>query len=153
MMIKDRVTAKRTTGTGADLTVLYDADCGFCMASVRWLQRRDRHGRLTFLALQDAETSTEPWFREVAAGHDLRSALHVIDGMGRVTEGGTAMVGVLRRLPRWGVLGWLGGLPPARPLVESAYRLISGHRLGLGRLVRAEGPACRMPPAGGSPAA
>lgn len=133
-----------------NVTVLYDADCSFCMASVRWLQRRDREGRLTFLALQDAEASTEPRSPAIAAGHDLRSALHVIDGTGRVTEGGAAMAGVLRLLPHWRVLGRLGALPPARPLVEWAYRLIAGHRLGLGRLVGAEGPACRMPPAGGA---
>ena len=135
-----------------DLTVLYDADCGFCMATVRWLRRRDRAGRLAFLPLQDAETSTEPWFHDLAAGHDLRTALHVIDRTGHVTEGGAAMMDVLGRLPRWRVLARLGTLRPARPLVEAAYGLIAGHRHGLARLVGTPGPACRIPPGGGATA-
>lgn len=135
--------------SATDLTVLYDADCGFCMASVRWLRRRDRQGRLAFVALQDAETSTEPWFHDVAAGHDLRTALHVIDRAGQVTEGGGAMMDVLRRLPHWRFLAWLGRLRPVRPLVEAAYRQIAGHRHGLSRFVGLAGPGCRMPPTGG----
>lgn len=131
------------------LIVLYDADCAFCMATVRWLRRHDRADPLTFLPLQDAASSARRWFREVATSHDLRAALHVVeDPSGHVTEGGAAMLAVLGALPRWRVLARLGSLPPARPLVEFAYRLIAGHRAALGRLMRADGPACRLPPAG-----
>ena len=130
------------------LVVLYDADCGFCAATVRWLRRRDRAGRLTFVALQDAAAVAEPW-RAAVAGHDLRAALHVVDpASGKVAEGGPAMLAVLRVLPHWRLAARLGSAPPIAPLIDVAYRLVAGHRHTLGRLVGAEGPACRLPPAG-----
>jgi len=129
--------------------VLYDADCAFCAASARWLQRRDRDERLTFVPLQDAASAVEPWL-DAVAGHDLRAALHVIDAAsGRVTEGGAAMLAVLAALPRWRLLAGLGATRPAAPLVEAAYRVVANHRLALGRIFGAQGPACRLPPAGG----
>ncbi len=130
------------------LIVLYDADCGFCMATVRWLQRRDRVGRLTFVALQDAAAGDESW-RASVAGHDLRAALHVVDpAAGAVVEGGPAMLAVLGALPRWWVVARLGAARPVAPLVDASYRLMAGHRGALGRLIGADGPACRVPPAG-----
>jgi predicted DCC family thiol-disulfide oxidoreductase YuxK len=129
------------------LVVLYDADCGFCMATVRWLQRRDRVGRLSFVALQDAGAAAQPW-RAAVAGHDLRAALHVVDpASGDVAEGGPAMLAVLRVLPRWRVAARLGSARPVAPLVDIAYRLVAGHRHALGRLVGTGDPACRLPPA------
>lgn len=129
------------------LVVLYDADCGFCMATVRWLQRRDHGGRLTFVALQDAAAAAEPW-RTAIAGHDLRAALHVVDpASGNVAEGGPAMLAALRELPSWRVAARLANARAVAPLVDVAYRLVAGHRHALGRLVGAEGPACRSPSA------
>ena len=130
------------------LIVLYDADCGFCTATVRWLQRRDHGGRLTFVPLQDATAATEPW-RAAIAGHDLRAALHVVDpASGAVAEGGPAMLLVLGELPRWRLAARLASAGPVVPLVDVAYRVVAGHRRTLGRLVGAEGPACRLPRAG-----
>ena len=129
------------------LIVLYDADCGFCVATVRWLQRRDRAGRLTFVALQGAWVGDESW-RASVAGHDLRAALHVVDPAGAVGEGGPAMLAVLGALPRWWVVARLAAARPVAPLIDAAYRLVAGHRGALGRLIGADGPACRLPPAG-----
>lgn len=133
----------------ARLVVLYDRDCGFCLATVRWLRRRDRAGRLQLVALQDALSSAAgPWGSTVA-GHDLRSALHVIEtASGRVLEGGPAMLAVLGTLPRWRMVARLAAARPLNPFVDQAYRAVAGHRSGLGRLVGAAGPACRVPPAG-----
>jgi predicted DCC family thiol-disulfide oxidoreductase YuxK len=128
------------------LIVLYDADCGFCTATIRWLQRRDRGGRLTFVALQDAPATAEPW-RTAIAGHDLRAALHVVDpASGKVAEGGPAMLAALGVLPRWRVAARLASARPVAPLVDVTYRLVAGHRHALGRLVGTEGPACRSLP-------
>ncbi len=130
------------------LIVLYDADCGFCMATVCWLRRRDRAGRLTFVALQDPAAAAEPW-RTAARGHDLRAALHVVDAAsGRVAEGGPAMLAVLGVLPRWRLPARLAAARAVAPLVDVAYRLVASHRHALGRLVGAEGPACRSLPVG-----
>ena len=117
------------------------------MATVRWLRRRDRAGRLTFVALQDAAAVAQPW-RTAIAGHDLRAALHVVDpASGTVAESGPAMLAVLRELPRWQVAARLAGARPVAPLVDVAYRLVAGHRHALGRLVGAEDGACRSPSA------
>jgi acetyl esterase len=130
------------------LTVLYDADCGFCMATVRWLQRRDHAGRLTFVGLQDAASGDDSW-RARVIGHDLRTALHVVDpASGAVLEGGPAMLAVIGVLPRWSLVARLAAARPVAPLVDAAYRLVAGHRSVLGRLIGADSPACRLPPTG-----
>jgi predicted DCC family thiol-disulfide oxidoreductase YuxK len=36
-------------------TIIYDGECNFCKASVRWLKERDKENRLSFLALQSQE--------------------------------------------------------------------------------------------------
>lgn len=129
------------------LIVLYDADCAFCMATAQWLQRRDRGVRLAFVALQASPAGAEPWHTAVA-GHDLRAALHVVDAASmQVAEGGPAMLSVLGVLPRWRVPARLAAARPVAPLVDVAYRLVAGHRHALGRLVGAEGAACRSLPA------
>ena len=140
--------ARPITAPDHRLAVLFDADCGFCAATVRWLERRDRGGRLAFVPLQDAAASDLPWLQALARDHDLRAALHVVDATGRAREGGAAMLAVLGALPHWRVLAALGSLPPVRPVVDAAYRLVAGHRAGLGRRVGADGPACRLPPPG-----
>ena len=131
------------------LIVLYDADCGFCMATVRWLQRRDRGGGLTFVALQDAAARADPW-RATVAGHDLRAALHVVDtASDAVAEGGRAMLAVLRVLPRWRVRGPAGECPAGRPARRCRLPPRGGSSPRPGPPRRRRGP--RLPGASGRP--
>jgi len=127
------------------LVALYDADCGFCTATARWLAHRDHERRLTFLPLQAASGSSRPQVRVVARTHDLASALHVLDeASGRVDVGGGAILALLGVLPRWRTIARLAAVGPGPRVVDGAYRLIADHRHRVGRLLRLGGATCQL---------
>ena len=127
------------------LVALYDADCGFCTATARWLARRDHERRVTFLPLQAAAASSRPRIRVVARTHDLAAALHVLDeASGRVDVGGHAILALLGVLPRWRTIARLAAVGPGPGVVDMAYRLVAGHRDRVGRLLRLGGATCQL---------
>ncbi len=90
------------------LLVVYDADCGVCQASVEWLRKRDRRGRLRFVGNDG----------EIPAGISREETEHtvvVIEGARKLTRG-AAMARLLRELRGWALLGHALRLPgSARP--------------------------------------
>jgi predicted DCC family thiol-disulfide oxidoreductase YuxK len=112
------------------LTVLYDADCGFCRWSVARLLAVDRAARLRPAAIQSGEG--EVLLAGIPAELRLASA-HVVAPGGAVTSGADALATVAAALP-----GATVTAPVARaaaPLSRVAYRLVAGNRTTLGRLV------------------
>ncbi len=114
------------------LTVLYDADCGFCRWTLAALLRWDREARLLPVEIQSAEG--QALLRDVPPDLRLASA-HAVAPDGRVYSGGTAAEHVARLLP--------AGAPFAaaahaleRP-VDRGYRWVADHRTGLSRFVPA----------------
>lgn len=111
-------------------TVLYDAECGFCVWVLSSLLTWDRNRRLRPTALQHSD-----------AGHLLAdvqpaertASWHLISPAGVRHSGGAAVVQVLRLLP--------GGQIPATSLArlprltEKAYRWVAEHRSQLSRLI------------------
>jgi predicted DCC family thiol-disulfide oxidoreductase YuxK len=124
------------------LTVLYDADCGWCSAVARRLRRLDRGSRLRFVPLQAAEESADVHVAILARRRDLAAALHVVDASGAWTSGGAAVLWILDSLPSLRPLARLARLPILGWLVEPAYRVVADHR---GRLSGLLGAACRVP--------
>jgi len=112
------------------LTVLYDADCGFCRWSVAVLLAADRAARLRPASIQSGEgdvllAGTAPEARLASA--------HVVAPGGAVTSGGDTVAVLAAVLPGAAVT-----VPLARaaaPLSRAAYRLVAGNRTTLGRLV------------------
>jgi predicted DCC family thiol-disulfide oxidoreductase YuxK len=110
--------------------VLYDADCGFCRASLAVLLAWDRHRRLRPVALQSVEAERllggMPEERRMASWH-------VVEPGGRVRSAGAAFAPALRRLP--------GGKPAAALLerlprvTERGYRFVADRRTPLGRRI------------------
>jgi predicted DCC family thiol-disulfide oxidoreductase YuxK len=127
------------------LTVLYDADCGWCSAVARRLRRLDRGSRLRFVPLQAAERSPDAGVAMLARRRDLAATLHVVDASGAWTSGGAAVLWILESLPPLRPLARLARLPIVGRLIEPAYRVVADHR---GRLSRLLGAACRVPGAG-----
>jgi predicted DCC family thiol-disulfide oxidoreductase YuxK len=111
-------------------TVLYDAECGFCVWALSCLLAWDRAHCLRPTALQQVE-----------AGHLLAgiqsaermASWHLISPACTRYSGGAAVVQVLRLLP--------GGQMPAAvfthfpKLTEKAYRWVADHRSQLSRLI------------------
>lgn len=119
-------------------TLVFDADCGICVAAAGWAARRtplDLHGNGTAAAalhLRDLPPA--------ARGR----CVHHVDALGRRTSGGAAVAAVLRDVPGW---RWLGNALSAAPgVTERGYRVVARHRarisssIGL-RACRSAGPA------------
>lgn len=125
-----RVERDARRGVGPELTVLFDADCGFCSRCAMALERLDVHRRLWLLPLQSAAPD------HGTPGHEeLLNALHVRDGEGRWVRGGAACLRIAAAIPALRPLAVAGRLPVLRALVEPAYRLVARNRHGLGRLL------------------
>lgn len=114
----------------ARLTLLYDADCGFCRWSVAQLLRLDRR------AVVQAEPIQGPEGQRLLAGlpsEDRLASAHVVTPDGRVFSGGDGFPPLLDAL---------GGAPGAVALagrlrgpLRWGYRQVAEHRSAFGRLV------------------
>ena len=121
--------------------MLFDADCGFCRWSADKLRTWDRRGGLRFVPLRSR--NADELLREVEPASRLDS-WHAVTPDGRVWSAGAAIPQVLRVLPGGRPLASLAGRFPG--LSGRAYRLLSRHRVGLGRLLGRR--ACAVDPAG-----
>jgi predicted DCC family thiol-disulfide oxidoreductase YuxK len=112
------------------LLVVYDADCGVCQASVEWLRKRDRRGRIP------AGVSRE----------ETEHTVVVIDGARKLTRA-AAMARLLRELRGWALLGLALRLPGIAWIADRGYDRFARNRhrisaaLGLSSC-----PAPRDPP-------
>jgi len=116
----------------APLTVLYDADCGFCRFLVARLLDWDVRARLRPVAIQSGEG--QKLLAGLPVAERLRSA-HVVDAAGRIHSGGAAVSVIARELPAGAPAGWLAETLPGP--TEAAYRWVADHRTGLSRFVPA----------------
>ena len=123
-----------------DLTVLFDADCGFCGRSAVLVHRLDRARRIRFTPLQRAAHTTNG----SPALERLIETIHVVDTQGHWTTGGEAWLRIMDLVPVLRPLAMMGRLPGVRALLEPAYDLVAAHRHELGRLLGAS--ACRYTP-------
>ncbi|MFC5746723.1 thiol-disulfide oxidoreductase DCC family protein [Actinomadura rugatobispora] len=116
--------------------LLYDGDCGFCTASVRFVERR-------------VPTSAEPVPYQVAdldaLGTSVERASREVVWVardGRLYGGAQAAAMLLVDAGGpWRPLGLLIRVPPLRWAAHGVYRLVAGNR---GRLPGAT-PACALP--------
>jgi len=124
--------------TGPPL-VLYDADCGFCAASVRVMAGRWFLARVTAEPYQAQDL---PRLRLTV--DNCAAALHVLDGAD-VHVGGAAIARILRssRAP-WPLVGRLLALPGVRWVTERCYRFVAKNRHAL----PGGTASCEMPPDG-----
>jgi predicted DCC family thiol-disulfide oxidoreductase YuxK len=119
--------------------VLYDRDCGFCRWSADRIRAWDRHGGLTFTAIQDPDATA--WL----AGMDraaMSGSWHLVERGGRVWSAGAATPHLLARLPGGRPLAALARTFPG--VTDRAYAFVSRHRSHLGRLLGQR--ACSVDP-------
>ena len=111
--------------------LLYDGDCPLCRREARFLERRNRPGRLAF------EDIAAPGFDPAVYGTTREELMGVIHGVfpdGRVVK----KVAVFREAYRAIGLGWLLA-PTAWPglnwLADLGYEWFARHRMGIGKLL------------------
>jgi predicted DCC family thiol-disulfide oxidoreductase YuxK len=113
----------------ADRTpILYDADCGFCRASLALVLAWDRRQRLRPVALQGREAG------QLLRGMPLEQRMaswHLVQPGGAVRSAGDAAAPLLRLLPGGGPLASLVARHPAG--TEGVYGWVARHRGTLGR--------------------
>jgi predicted DCC family thiol-disulfide oxidoreductase YuxK len=137
----------RATLADGPLLVVFDGRCGLCNHVVRWLLRRDRAGRLRFVAAE-SEAGSEWLVRSGSARQGLTpESIVVMAGADSTDERffthTDAVLAVLRVLP--GVWPWFarGARLVPRPLRDVAYRMVARYRYRIwGKLER-----CPLPTA------
>ncbi len=120
-----------TTADGSRLTVLFDADCGFCRWSSEAVARLDRDRVIRFLPLTLAATQI-PGAPPIET---LLRSMHAVSPAGDWVHGGAAWLRIMGLVPVLRPVAAVGRLPLLRHLVEPGYALVARHRHRLGRLV------------------
>jgi ligand-binding SRPBCC domain-containing protein/predicted DCC family thiol-disulfide oxidoreductase YuxK len=126
----------RPPGEYWEVKLLYDGACPFCMAEVRFLERRNRNGAL---ALEDISAPGFDAERYGLRQKTVEGKIHAILPDGSVVTG----MEVFRRIYAAVGLGWLlapTGWPGLRRVFDWGYRWFARHRVRLGNLFGR--PAC-----------
>ncbi|HUQ43765.1 MAG TPA: DCC1-like thiol-disulfide oxidoreductase family protein [Candidatus Limnocylindria bacterium] len=114
-------------------TLLYDADCGLCIATATRLGQLVPSERLGLLALQ--QVGSEPALAAAVEERDLTETLHFVRSDGTVLTGARAALAAGRLMP---VMGWYAALldqPVGHAVLEPLYRQIAAHRRRIGGLL------------------
>ena len=106
------------------LTLVYDGQCEFCGRLARWVERRDRRGRVAVRANQEAGLVESLGLTRAEADR----ASWAVDARGRL-EGAAGINRVLRELGSgWGLLGSLYLVPPVGWLEDRYYGRVARRR-------------------------
>jgi predicted DCC family thiol-disulfide oxidoreductase YuxK len=125
----------------ARLTVLYDADCGFCARCATVVARLDRRGALRFAPLQAPPTDVG----EPPTVSELLGEMHVTEGPGKWTRGAAAWLQIFAAVPVLRPLALAGRNPLGRWAVERLHALVARNRHRLSGLLGVDGCAYRPP--------
>jgi len=123
-------------------TLLYDADCGLCIATATWLERVVPTDRLGLLALQ--EVASDPEVAALVEGRRLGDRVHFVREDGAVLTGARAVLAAGRLVPILGLYAALLDRPAGHRLLEPLYDAIASHRRLIGRLLGLP-EACPLP--------
>lgn len=117
-------------------TLIYDADCGFCTRSARWLAAGQDWSPVPWQATDlDALGLTEAM---------VTTAAYWVDGGTVRAEGAAAIAAALRTRPGWPRLaGRVIDSGPVRPLARLVYGLVARNR----HQMPGGSDACRLPQA------
>lgn len=114
-------------------TLLYDADCGLCVATATWLAERVPPSRLGLLPLQQAAADAR--IGPLVEGRALAESLHFVGADGEVLTGARATLAAGRLVPFLGLYAALLDRPLGHRLLEPLYREVASHRRRIGRLL------------------
>lgn len=123
--------AGRSDARSAEVTVFFDADCGFCSWSASALDRLDRRGAVRLLPLQRAAIELD----DAPPEEILLEAMHVRDRDGRWDRGGSALVRIAAVVPLLRPVAVAARVPLVRWALEAWYRVVAHNRHRLGRLL------------------
>jgi predicted DCC family thiol-disulfide oxidoreductase YuxK len=123
------------------LTVVFDADCGVCQASVAWLRRR---GVFEFVGNDAAELPAG------VSREETEHTMVVLDGARKYTRA-DGVARLLRELRGWSALGLVMRAPGIRQVANLGYDAFARRRhkvsaaLGMRACAIGDAPAERKP--------
>lgn len=122
------------------LTVFFDADCGFCQASCEWLERHDKTCAMRFFPYQMPNLAE--LYPQVDLAHADRGLQTLLQD-GRLLKNERAVAACLKKIPgcRW--LGHLIVFPLFWPFCAIVYWIIARNRRRISRWLGLT--ACRLP--------
>ena len=121
------------------VTVVYDADCGVCQASVGWLRKRDRRGAFRFVG-NDADPLPAGVARE-----ETEHTVVVLEEDGRKHLRAQGIARLLRELGSgYRLLAALLAAPGIRALANFGYDRFASHRHRISAALGLR--ACAVPP-------
>ena len=107
------------------MTLVYDGECGFCTRSARWVERRDRAGRISVRPSQEAGLIE----RLGLSREEADRASWAVEAGGRKFEGAAAINRVFTELGAgWRLLGSLYELAPIRWVEDRYYGRVARRR-------------------------
>ena len=140
---------RRAARTNRSGYLLYDSDCGICLATAGWLAKRSRSDRLGLLGLTEVESV--PRVGRLVRGRPLTTTIHFVRSDDTILTGARAVLAAVRLVPRWRYLAIALDNAVGHALLEPVYRQIAAHRRRIGRLLGLP-VACPLPPRKGEPA-
>ena len=114
-------------------TLLYDADCGLCVATATWLAELVPARLLGLLPLQ--QVASDARIAALVEGRALAEQLHFVRADGAVLTGAQAALAAGHLVPVLGLYAALLDRPLGRRVLEPLYREIASHRRRIGRLL------------------
>jgi predicted DCC family thiol-disulfide oxidoreductase YuxK len=111
--------------SGDRLTLVYDGECEFCTRLARWVERRDRHGRIS------ARPNQEPGLIHSLglAREEVDRAAWAVERGGAKFEGAAGISRVLRELGGgWPVVAALYRVRPIRWVEDRYYARVARRR-------------------------
>lgn len=124
----------------ARIALFYDADCGFCQASVDWLVKRSLSGTFEVIAYQDEKRMHRyPMVDRTLADKGIQA----LGEDGKLWKKASATGFCLRYLPGWEWLGSLILFPLVHPFAALGYALVARNRQAISRWMGLN--ACRVP--------
>ena len=114
-------------------TLLFDADCGLCVATATRLGQLVPPSRLGLLPLQQVDA--DPRIAAQVEGRSLAEQLHFVRANGDIVTGAAAALAAGRLIPVIGLYAALLDHPLGHTLLEPLYRAVASHRRRIGRLL------------------
>ena len=114
------------------LTLFYDADCGFCSASVDWITRQAASSNLDLATIPYQDPSGPAKFPGIDWEHNDRG-VQTLDERGVVKRDSSALATCLKAMPAWNWLGTIMDLPILRLFIHLGYKVVAKNRRHISR--------------------